>query len=71
MIRFNIGINSLDFSVEINENLIIYFKELIIQIPKTTIILSDDIVESPGLVIALYLKSAYLEEETYKSFYFL
>lgn len=47
---------------------VIYSKELIIQIHKPTVILSDDTVQSTGLVMALYLKSAYLQGETSKSF---
>lgn len=46
-----------------------YSKELIIQIHNNTIILSDEIVQSPSLVMVLDLKSAYLQEETLKSFY--
>lgn len=44
--------------------IVIYFKELITQIHKAAIILSVDIMQSTGLVMALYLKSAYLQEET-------
>lgn len=51
--KFHMGSNCLDFSDEINGG-------CIIQIHKPTLILSDDIVQSTGLVMALYLKSAYL-----------
>lgn len=51
------------------ETVVIYSKELIIQIHKVTTILSNDIVQSTGLVMALYLKSAYLQKESSKSFH--
>lgn len=50
-------------------NVVIYSKELIIQIHKTTVVLSDDILQSTGLLKALYLKSAYLQEDTSRSFH--
>ena len=50
-------------------NVVIYSKELIIQIHKTTVVLSDDILRSTGLLKALYLKSAYLQEDTSRSFH--
>lgn len=68
MIRFNVGNNSLDFSDEMHRTVVISPKELIIQIHKT-ILPSDDIVQSTGSVTALYLKSAYLQDVTSKSFH--
>lgn len=42
---------------------VVYSKELITQICKTTIILSDATMQNADLVMALCLKRAYLQEE--------
>lgn len=49
------------------KTIVIYSKELIMQIHKTAIILSDATMQNTDLVMALYFKRAYLQEENSKS----